>query len=502
MKNKDKIITFLLCGIVLTIYLIMNTYRFVDKNINKVYNVYLDGKKIGAISDKETLYELIDKKQQGIKDKYDVSNVYPPNGLEIVETYSYNTEISSIESIYNKIEELQDFTIYGYEIKVSKSSNHDEYSIYVLDKEVFNTAVQEFILAFIDEDDYNNYVNGNQKELDDIGINYKDMSILEDITIKEKYISTNEKIYKNSDELAQHLLFGFNYKEQSYTIKEGDTIESISEENTLNTQEFLIANPNYSSKDSLLKIGDKVNITLIDPVLAFQYTIYEMKEVEYAYEKTTVRDNTKPSDYTEITTPGVTGISIVTSHYNVVNGEPDSEAIIDNETTIREKVDQITTKGKKVETWGWETYDDSLTDWKWPTQDHYAVTSEFAPRWGKYHNGIDISGTGWGSKIYAANDGVVTEVVSSCADNGSYPNSCGRGYGNYVVINHGNNVYSIYAHLLNNVPVRAGQTVSAKQLIGYMGNSGQSKGTHLHFGVSNGNPFASGSFINPRKLYE
>lgn len=501
MKNKEKIITGILCAVVLCIYFVVNSYNTMDKNVTKVYNVYLDGVNIGAINDKDALYNLIDNKQQHIKDKYNVENVFPPNGLEIVESYSYTTKTSNLESIYNKIEELQDFTIKGYEITVSESNDHEEYSIYVLDKEIFNTAVREFILAFIEEDDYNNYMNGTQKELDDIGLNYTDMNISEDIKIKEKYISINEKIYEDSDELAQQLLFGFNYKEQTYTIKAGDTIESISDANTLNTQEFLIANPKYTSKDSLLKIGDKVNITLIDPILAFEYTVNEMKEVEYDYEKTTVRNNDLPSSYNEITTPGVTGISIITSHYNVVNGEPNSETEIDSEIIIREKVDQITTKGKVETSWGWETYNDASTDWKWPTEDHYAVTSEFAYRWGKQHNGIDISGTGWGSKIFAANDGIVVDVVSNCPNNGSYPNSCGRGYGNYVVISHGNNIFTIYSHMLQNVPVKVGQNVKAKQVVGYMGNSGQSKGTHLHFGVSNGNPFG-GSFMNPRKLYK
>ena len=499
MKVKEKIITGVICGIVLCIYLIFNSYNVMN-NANKVYNVYLDGKNIGSIVDKDALYSLIDEKQQAIKDKYDVSNVYPPNGLEIVETYSYDAKITDLDTIYNKIEELQDFTILGYEIKVASSNEHEAYSIYVLDKGIFNTAVREFILAFIDEENYNSYMNGTQGQLEDVGINYNDMNIAEDISIQEKYISINEKIYTNSDELAQHLLFGFDYKEKNYTVKIGDTIESISDDNSLNTQEFLIANPKYTNKDNLLTVGDKVNITLINPILAFEYTITEMKEVEIPYEKDVVVDKTKSSSYSEITTAGVTGLEIQTSYYKVTNGEPSSEVTMLNDPVIiRETVNQVTTRGER--TWGWETTDDSDDTWKWPTQNHFAVTSEYGWRWGKLHNGLDISGTGWGSKIYAANNGVVAYMYNGCPDNGSYPNSCGGGYGNYVVIKHDNNIYTMYAHMLSDIPVKVGQTVSSKQIVGYMGNSGQSKGTHLHFGVAKGDPYSGGSYFNPRELY-
>jgi len=505
MKIKDKIITFLLCAIVFTLYTIAGSYNFIDKDINKIYKVYLDGESIGAINDKDALYNLIDEKQQAIKDKYNVNNVYPPNGLKVVETYSYDENVSDILEIYNKIEQLQDFTILGYEIRVSENKDHEEYKINVLDKEVFNTAINDFILAFIDEEDYQNYINGTQEKLEDAGTTYHEMGFLEDITIREKYISINDKIYESSDELVQELLFGFNYKKQSYTVKAGDTIESVAENFELNPQEILIANSKYSSKDSLLTIGDKLMIAYVIPELSFSYVVNEIEEEEKDFDTEIVRDNTKPSNYSEITTPGVKGLSLVTKEYTVVNGELASTVDIIDQVVIREKVNQVTTKGKKVVSYGWEIFEDTGSGWTWPTIDRYVVTSAFGYRelgGGKQHNGIDISGTPWGSNIYAANDGVVTYVYNRCPNNGSYPNSCGSGYGNQVVIDHGNNIYTIYAHMLNTIPVSVGQTVTKKQVIGHMGNSGQSTGTHLHFGVSIGDPKAGGRFYNPRKLYQ
>lgn len=505
MKVKEKIIPFVICLIIIIIYVIGN-YQNVSRVVNKVYKVYLNGENIGTITDKNGLFALIDGKQKDIKEKYNVKNVYPPSDLQVIESYSYNNETTDLNTLYNKIEESQEFTILGYEIKVSASSDHDEYSIFVLDKKIFSDAVKKYIMAFVDEKKYNEYLAGTQKDLEDEGLIYQSMGIKEEIFIKEKYISTNAKIYENSEELAKDLLFGFNHQEQSYTVKSGDTIESISESHTLNTQEFLIANPNYSSKDSLLAIGEKVNVTLIKPELSFAYTVLEKREIEQDFEKEIIRDNTKDSSYSEITTPGVKGLKIQVSNYEVVNGEPNTNVDIIDEIVVRKTVNQVTTKGRKSApgsgVFGNQYYLDTGSGWRWPTDNPYRVTSEFAPRWGRHHDGIDISGAGKGSNIFASNDGVVVKVVKSCPNNGSYPNSCGGGYGNHVIIDHGNNIYTIYAHLLVNVEVSEGQTVTRGTVVGHMGNSGQSKGVHLHFGLSIGYPGRGGVYKNPRELFK
>ncbi len=493
MKVKNIIITSLFCAIILCLYFIKGSYENLT-DVKKIYNVYLGGKVIGYIDSKDDLYNLIDQKQQGIKDKYQVNKVYPPSSLQVVENYSYNTEVSSLNEIYDKIEELQDFTIKGYEIQISKEEKDPIY-IYVLDKKVLEDAVKEFILAFISEEDLETYMNGKQKALDDIGTFYDKMGIDEDITVREKYISVNNIIYENSDELAQELLFGFNYKEKTYVVKEGDTIESISENNTLNTQEFLIANPKYVSKDSLLAVGEKVNVNLIAPEISFTYSVSERTEKEYKFETEIKRDNTKDPSYHEITQPGVNGIYLETSHYNVTNGEQSTQVDYDKERiTIRETVNQIETRGRVITSVGNQTIIDNGEGWKWPTSNPFMITSEFAYRWGKHHNGLDISGTEF-SNIFAVTGGTVIEVVNSCPNYGVYGDRCGGGFGNHVVIDHGNGLYTTYAHMSNKIPVVVGEKVNRASVIGYMSRSGSSTGVHLHFGVSVGSPT---NYVNPR----
>lgn len=120
--------------------------------------------------------------------------------------------------------------------------------------------------------------------------------------------------------------------------------------------------------------------------------------------------------------------------------------------------------------------------WPLPYDDVY-VSSRFKIRWGRQHNGIDTcrwSGT-HGADVVSVKDGTI-EVACW---------GWGGGYGNYVVVNHGDGVLTYYAHL-SNITVSVGQSVQQGQVIGQAGNTGQSYGAHLHFGI-----MINGSWVNP-----
>lgn len=97
-----------------------------------------------------------------------------------------------------------------------------------------------------------------------------------------------------------------------------------------------------------------------------------------------------------------------------------------------------------------------------------------------YHRAIDIANQGAGP-ILAADSGVVTTA--------GWPD--GGGYGNRVVIDHGNGFQTLYAHL-STVQVQVGQRVNRGDVLGQMGTTGRSTGVHLHFEVRHG-----GALVNP-----
>ncbi len=120
----------------------------------------------------------------------------------------------------------------------------------------------------------------------------------------------------------------------------------------------------------------------------------------------------------------------------------------------------------------------------WPVEGR--VTSSFGERLdpidgeGAFHTGIDIAAP-YGTPVRAAADGEVTGQ------------DMGTGYGRTVVLNHGHDVTTVYAHL-SAVAVMPGEHVSCGQIIGYVGDSGRSTGPHLHYEVR-----VDGVPVNPHK---
>jgi murein DD-endopeptidase MepM/ murein hydrolase activator NlpD/muramidase (phage lysozyme) len=125
------------------------------------------------------------------------------------------------------------------------------------------------------------------------------------------------------------------------------------------------------------------------------------------------------------------------------------------------------------------------------------LTSAFRTPQRPRHNGVDLAGAR-GDNIWAAKDGVVTDVENSCPSDGFRGSSCGGGYGNLVYIDHGDGLETRYAHMLNgSVTVNIGDEVKQGQVIGLEGNSGSSSGVHLHWEVrQNGNPINPASVVN------
>jgi murein DD-endopeptidase MepM/ murein hydrolase activator NlpD len=92
------------------------------------------------------------------------------------------------------------------------------------------------------------------------------------------------------------------------------------------------------------------------------------------------------------------------------------------------------------------------------------------------HEGVDI-GVGRNTPVKAAGAGKIAYALKSCRERDFW---CGNGWGNHVVIDHGDNVFTRYAHLTS-VSVAVGSTVEAGALIGLSGTTGLSDGPHLHF---------------------
>lgn len=115
------------------------------------------------------------------------------------------------------------------------------------------------------------------------------------------------------------------------------------------------------------------------------------------------------------------------------------------------------------------------------------ITSPYGQRDSGFHGGIDLVGgdTNNNSRvdtILAHSDGTVMTISTGHQNNQGSTGTAS--YGNYVKIKHNNGYYTLYAHL-DKVYVKKGDIVKKGQEIGYMGNTGNSYGAHLHFEVRN-----------------
>lgn len=243
-------------------------------------------------------------------------------------------------------------------------------------------------------------------------------------------------------------------KVTDYTVQDGDTVASIAKK--FGISENTVIWQNNLTKTSTIKPGQTLQILPVTGVLHKVQkgdTVYSIAK-KYDSEAQAIVDfpfNTFVNDENFELAIGQTVI--------VPDGvKPD------NQGTVTPRIRQLTPDAGTVVASG---------AFAWPTRG--VITQYFA--W--YHPGIDIANPA-APDVLAADSG---RVVASGWDN--------TGYGNRVIIDHGNGYMTLYGHM-QRLYVVAGQTVSRGSAIGKMGSTGHSTGTHLHFEVR-----TAGGRINP-----
>lgn len=242
-----------------------------------------------------------------------------------------------------------------------------------------------------------------------------------------------------------------------YTVAEGDTVSSIADKFGVSTDTVLWQN-NLSAK-SLVKPGMTLEILPVSGVshkVQKGDTVYSIAK-KYNSEAQAVVDfpfNTFVNDETFALAVGQIVI--------VPDGVPPAEVPARPPSSFAK---QKTPDAGTVVASG---------AFVWP------ASGTITQRYVWYHKGIDIANN-TSPDILAADSGTV--VIAGWPDN--------RGFGNRVVIDHGNGYRTLYAHL-SRVYVSVGQTVARGNSIGKMGSTGRSTGIHVHFEV-----LSAGNYLNP-----
>jgi murein DD-endopeptidase MepM/ murein hydrolase activator NlpD len=265
---------------------------------------------------------------------------------------------------------------------------------------------------------------------------------------------------------------------KEYVVQTNDSWWLIARKNDMKTKEVLAGNPG-KTEDSKLQVGQKVNLVAVTPYLTV------ISKGVYTGTETIPFDVVSQTDYnvatgqTVVKQQGADGSKTVTYSYVQENGKNLEKTVLE-ETITQKPVNQIVVKGPSRApvsvAYSASRGSGKVSGLGWPLRGR--LNSYYGYRWGSFHTGLDIDGDK-GDPFVAAADG---KVVSA---------GWGGGYGNMLVLDHGNGVVTRYAHATK-LLVSAGQQVSKGQTIGLVGSTGNSTGSHLHFEVivngDTGNP--------------
>ena len=453
---------------------------------NYLYQVYLDDEVLGVIESKKELEQYIDQRGKAIKEEFKVNKVYAPNGLQIKKVITYSDKVDDVKTVYKKLSKLKPFTIEGYQFTIK--SDERKTIIYTTQEQIFKHAIENTIKTYAGQEEYEAYVNNDQEKITTTGVIIDNAYIDETITERKVKIPVTEQIFIDEIELSKYILYQTTEKQEEYTVQTGDTIESISERNQIGIQALLISNEELNSKDNLLYTGQVLSLAVPKPLVAVvvEYTNVEDHVANYQVEEQ--QDPSMNRGDEIIVQDGVNGIDRITTKIKKVNGVVNY--------AINTKTDVVEPSTPKIIRIGTRQVSNigSLNWWKWPTNGGWFISQYWGSRnhpiygYYEFHQAIDITGPGYGSPIYAANNGTITQLSYSPA---SYLG--GNGYGWYITINHNNGYYTTYAHLDRTMPgLKVGSTVERGQVIGYMGMTGDATGPHLHFELWNQQPWSGG----------
>lgn len=433
--------------------------------LNKIYHVYVNNEYMGAVSNEEAVREIIASKEQQASNQYKDLLIDANSAVKIIPEQVFSNETKDAETLANLEQTLVAqspafaLLVDNKPIAYLQDANAYEETIRLLKQQYVSPQQLDDLLA-------------NQQSLNELPALQSGESRLLNITFKQGISGVSEKVTPNKivtpEEAVKYLMTG-SLEQELYKIQSGDVLGAVAKKHNLTTAELIALNPGLTV-DTVLQIGQALNVTVAKPFVTIEVKQEKKITDTIAFKKIIEEDPTMYKGETVIKQQGVNGKKETSYLITAENGTRTSKVTLE-ETVLQQPVDQIEVVGTKV------VSSRGTGDFAWPTVGGY-ISSGMGQRWGATHRGIDIARPS-NYNILASDNGVVVAAGFS----GSY--------GNRIVINHNNSYTTLYGHL-SSIKVSVGQVVEKGSVIGIMGSTGNSTGTHLHFEVEK-----NGELVNP-----
>lgn len=433
-------------------------------SIDKIYHVYLEDEYIGTVSDDSKVKKIIDAKEKEASSIFAEYEVDAESLVTVVpeQVFSYKTnDTETLKKLNEKLEVQTD----AYAIVLD-----GEPIVYLKNEEDYKQTIKELKLLYIPEEKLKEFDEKKDiKETSKLNIDESriiDVTFSEDVSGKATRANPGEIL---TPEQAVEFIKTGTLEKEVYVVKQGDVLGRIAKNHGLTTKELLALNPDLTI-DSLLQIGQEINVTVEKPLINVQ-VVYEKATVEtIKYETIVEEDDTMYKGEKVVIQKGADGEKEVSYLITEVNGQIVEKAVQEEKVLVEPIAHKEKVGTKVISSRGTGTF-------IWPTNGGY-ISSGMGKRWGRHHDGIDIARPS-NYNIKASDNGVVTFAGWDGT------------YGNKIVIDHNNGYETLYAHL-SEIHVTVGQVVPQGTVIGKMGSTGRSTGVHLHFEVNK-----NGKLVNP-----
>lgn len=317
----------------------------------------------------------------------------------------------------------------------------------------------------------------------------EEVSFTRDVEIKDGLYSVESVVpYEQINSLINSNVS----EEKTYVVQDGDAPSSIADKVGVPLLEIAAINgfENTDALQDLMYPGVELKVASSVPYLSVQVARMESWTRPIGYQTVEEESDNYYEGETEVQTEGEPGEQLVVGKVTYIDGM-EVDRTEESATTTKEPVNQVILVGTKEKpvytsrgsTSAATTYKGAISTtgsgrFIWPVNGGY-----YSCGYGEYygHTGMDIA-AGAGTAVYAADSGTVVTATSY---------GWNYGYGNYVVIDHGNGVQTLYAHN-SAVYVSPGQKVSQGQQIAAVGQTGNAYGNHCHFEI-----IINGYKVNP-----